>query len=373
MPSQLFKPIKLRGLELSNRIIVSPMCQYSAINGDMTDWHLMHLGQLAVSGSGLVFVEATGVEAAGRISPGCLSLCSDENEAAMRRVVEFFNNYGNASIGIQLAHAGRKASTDIPWRGGLPMTNNDPNGWETFAPSAIPFDEGWPTPTVLDEIGLDRVRQAFIDAAIRAVRVGYHVIEMHCAHGYLLHQFLSPLTNQREDDYGGDLKNRMRFPLDVFKAVRAVCPDGYPVGVRVSATDWVDGGWDLESTIAFARKLRDLGCDFIDVSSGGNSPEQRIIAGPGYQTGFASAVRQATGLATIAVGQITDPHQAETILGTGQADMVALARGILYDPRWPWHAAKSLRAKANFSPQYMRANPLLKGEHVKGSSSNEKK
>lgn len=367
MASQLFTPINLRGLELKNRIIVSPMCQYSAIGGDMTDWHLMHLGQYAVAGSAVVIIEATGVQPEGRISFGCPTLCSDANEAAMKRVIEFYGDYGNARIGIQLAHSGRKGSTDMPWRGGAQLASDDANGWQTVAPSAIPYNDGWQTPTALDEGGLEGVKQAFVDAAKRAVRVGYDLIELHCAHGYLMHQFLSPLTNQREDTYGGNLENRMRFPLQVFEAVRAVCPDDYPLGVRVSATDWVEGGWDLQSTITFAKALAAAGCDFVDVSSGGNSPQQKIVAGPGYQTGFAAAVRQATNMTTIAVGLITDPHQAETIIATGQADIVAMARGMLYDPHWPWHAAAALRADTAFPAQYMRAHPSLQGEPVPGN------
>jgi len=367
MPSQLFQPIQLRGLDLPNRIVVAPMCQYSAIEGNFTDWHLMHLGQFAVSGAGLVFVEATGVEAAGRITPGCPGLYSDENEAAMSRVVQFYRDYGHARIGIQLAHAGRKASADLPWQGGAPLKIDDDRAWQTYGPSAIAYGPGWPEPTALDDDGLDRVKQAFVDAAKRAVRVGFDAIEIHCAHGYLLHEFLSPLSNQRNDIYGGSLENRMRFPLEIFDAVRAVCPDNLPVGVRASATDWVDGGWDLNGTISFAKALQKQDCDFFDVSSGGNSPEQKIIAGPGYQTAFATAVKQSTSMTTVAVGQINDPFQAETIIASGQADMVALARGMLFDPRWPWHAAEVLRAEAAFPAQYMRAHPSLSGEPVPGN------
>jgi len=367
MPSQLFQPIRLRGLELDNRIVVAPMCQYSAENGNMTDWHLMHLGQFAVSGSGLVFVEATGVEAAGRITPGCPGLYSDDNEAAMARIIRFFRDYGHARIGVQLAHAGRKASAEVPWRGGAPLAKDDARAWQTSAPSDIPYGPGWPKPTALDDGGLERIKQAFVDAAKRAVRIGFDVIELHAAHGYLLHEFLSPLSNRRSDSYGGSLENRMRFPLQIFNAVRAVCPDDMPVGVRVSATDWVDGGWGVDDTLVLATALQERGCDFIDVSSGGNSPEQKIIAGPGYQTGFAAAVNGTTSMTTIAVGQINDAFQAETIIASGQADMVALARGMLFDPRWPWHAAEALRAEANFPPQYMRAHPSLSGEPVPGN------
>jgi len=361
MPSHLFSPIRLRGLELANRIVVAPMCQYSAENGNMTDWHFVHLGQFAVSGASLVFVEATGVEAAGRISPGCTGLYSDSNEAAMTRVVNFFRDYGNARIGIQLAHAGRKASTAVPWN------NGDSDRWQTFAPSARAYAEGAQIPEALDHAGLTRIKQAFVDAALRALRIGFDAIELHSAHGYLLHEFLSPLSNHRNDEYGGSLENRMRFPLEVFEAVRAVCPDDLPLGVRASATDWVEGGWDLDGTTAYAQALAERGCDFFDVSSGGNSPDQKIVFGPGYQTGFAGAIRRATGMNIMAVGQITDPHQAETILASGQADMVALARGMLYDPHWPWHAAEALGAEAAFPPQYKRAHPSLMGEPIPGN------
>lgn len=308
------------------------MCMYSANDGSMTDWHLMHLGQFATSGAALVFVEATGVEAAGRITPGCTGLYSDANEAAMGRIVSFFRDYGSARIGIQLAHAGRKASTAAPWNGGAPLSSDNGAAWQTFAPSACPYNDGWPTPTALDDAGLYRIKQAFVDAAKRAVRIGFDVIEVHSAHGYLLHEFLSPLSNQRDDAYGGALENRLRFPLEVFEAVRAACPDDLPVGVRFSATDWVEGGWDLDSSVVYAQALSDRGCDFIDVSSGGNSPDQQIVAGPGYQTGFAHTLRRDAGITTMAVGQITDARQAETIIASGQADMVALARGMLYDP-----------------------------------------
>ena len=362
MPSQLFSPIHLGNLELSNRIIVAPMCQYSAKDGSMNDWHLMHLGQYAVSGAGLVIVEASGVEAQGRITPGCVGLYSDENEAAMARVIKFFREFGNAKIGIQLAHAGRKASSDLPWLGGTSLAANDPRAWPTEAPSALPYASDWHVPAALDEDGMARIKTAFADAAQRAKRLGYDAIEVHAAHGYLLHQFLSPYSNKRDDAYGGDLAGRMKFPLEVFETVRAVFDNGTPVGIRVSATDWVEGSWDVEQTIAFVKELQTRGCDFVDVSSGGNSPEQKIDAGPGYQTGFAADIRRATGMATMAVGQITEPKQAETIVVSGQADMVALARGVLYDPRWPWHAAEELRAQAAFPPQYQRAHPTLLGQ-----------
>ena len=363
--SRLFSPADLGSLTLPNRIVVAPMCQYSAIDGNLTDWHFMHLGQFAVSGAGLVFVEASGVETVGRITPGCPGLYNDDNEAAMARVIRFFRDYGSARIGIQLAHAGRKASANVPWEGGTPLEGT--YAWDTSAPSALPYADGWHTPSALDEAGLARVKQAFVQAAERAIRLGFDVIEVHAAHGYLLHSFLSPVSNQRDDSYGGSLENRMRFPLEVFDAVRAVATD-IPVGIRISATDWVaDSSWALPEAIQFAHTLKPRGCDFIDVSSGGNSPLQKIEVGPGYQVPFAAEIKRETGLTTMAVGMIREPQQAETITSSGQADFVALARGMLYDPRWPWHAAETLRAQATFPPQYMRSHPTLQGEPVPGN------
>ncbi|MAN79632.1 MAG: oxidoreductase [Rhodospirillaceae bacterium] len=367
MPCQLFSPIRLGGLELANRIVVAPMCQYSAHDGTMTDWHLVHLGQFALGGAALVFVEAAGVEAGGRITPGCVGLYSDENEAAMARVIEFFRDFGSAKIGIQLAHAGRKGSVEVPWKGGAPLPAGDPRAWSTDSASDLPYADAWPAPSALDTAGMARIKDAFVQAARRALRLGFDAIELHAAHGYLFHQFLSPLSNRRDDAYGGDLAGRMRFPLEVFEAVKAVCPKDYPLGVRVSATDWVDGGWDIADTIAFAKEVQARGGAFVDVSSGGNSPHQKIVVGPGYQTDFAAQIRRQTNLTTIAVGKITEPVQAETIIASGQADMVALARGMLYDPRWAWHAAEVLRAEATFPPQYQRAHPTLMGEPVPGN------
>jgi 2,4-dienoyl-CoA reductase-like NADH-dependent reductase (Old Yellow Enzyme family) len=366
MATKMFSPISLRSLDLANRIVVAPMCQYSAIDGTMTDWHLMHLGQYAVSGAGLVFVEATGVEPEGRITLGCTGLYSDENEAAMARVIKFFRDYGNAKIGIQIGHAGRKASIDLPWKGGAPL-NADTGAWQTVGPSAIAFDPSWHVPEAMTPATMQRVRDGFIQATRRAVRLGYDAIEVHSAHGYLLHSFLSPLSNRRDDAYGGSLENRMRYPLEVFDAVRAEWPDEKPLGVRFSASDWVEGGWDIEGSIVYAQALKQRGCDFVDVSSGGNSSDQKVAVGPGYQTHFAAEIRRPTGLTTMAVGMITDPVQAETILKTGQADMVSLARGMLFDPRWPWHAAEALGDHAAFPPQYMRAHPSLRGEPVPGT------
>jgi len=366
MSSELFTPYKMRGLEMSNRIVVAPMCQYSALDGTVGDWHIMHLGQFAVAGSGLLFVEATGTEPEGRITPGCVGLYSDENEAALARVLKFCNSYGNVPVGIQLAHAGRKASVDVPWRGGAPLTV-DNGAWQTVGPSAEPYADGWHTPDAMTDEKLARVKESFVQAAKRSVRLGFRTIELHCAHGYLLHQFLSPISNRRNDTYGGSLEGRMRYPLEIFDAVRAMMPDDMPLGVRISATDWVDEGWDIDGSIAFAKVLEVRGCDYIDVSSGGNSPHQKIPVGPGYQPGFAADIKRETSLSTMAVGKITDPLQAEHIIRTGQADMVSLARGMLYDPRWVWHAAEKLRAKAAFAPQYLRCHPELAGEPVPGN------
>ncbi|MEM7509000.1 MAG: NADH:flavin oxidoreductase/NADH oxidase [Pseudomonadota bacterium] len=368
MQSHLFEPIRLRALEIPNRIAVAPMCQYTARDGVPGDWHLVHLGQFAISGLGLVFIEATGVEAEGRITPGCTGLWSDAQEAAFRPIVQFFRDYGASKIGIQLAHAGRKASTNVPWQGGTPLTAEQ-GAWQTCAPSALPYAEGWHVPEAFGDNSLQRVRDAFVQAAERALRLDFDVIEIHSAHGYLLHQFLSPISNQRDDQYGGSLENRMRFPLEIFDAVRAVWPDDRPLGVRFSATDWVEGsGWGLEEACTYAQELAQRGCDFVDVSSGGNSPLQQIQVGPGYQTGFAAAVRAASGLTTMAVGKITDPVQAETILATGQADMVALARGVTYDPRWAWHAAEALNdPRAAFPAQYARSHPSMQGLPIPGN------
>lgn len=374
MASQLFTPIKLRDVELPNRIIVAPMCQYSADEGSVTDWHLMHLGQFAVAGTGLVFVEATGVQPEGRITPGCVGLYSDDNEVALKRVVDFCKGYGNSKMGMQLGHAGRKASTDFPWVGGKPIPADDARGWRTVGPSAKPYAEGWQTPIAMDDEALAAMKQAFVDATERCVRIGFDVLELHMAHGYLFHQFLSPISNQREDAYGGSLENRMRYPLEVFDAVRAVWPGNLPLGVRFSATDWVENSsWDVAEASEFAKALKAHNCDFIDVSSGGNSPEQQIEAGPGYQVGFAEKVRKASGIPTMAVGQITSPQQAESIIRSDQADMVALARGMLYNPHWAWHAAEALNAEAAYAPQYMRTHSSLRGLPIPGNPPTPKK
>ncbi len=354
--SILFSPFALRGLTLRNRIVVSPMCQYSADQGKATEWHLMHLGGLALSGAAMMSIEATAVEADGRISPADLGLWNDETEAALRPILAAIRKHSKIAVAIQLAHAGRKASTQVPWDGGhhIPAGRG---GWVTDAPSAIPFKEGDDPPRALDRAGLARVQRAFVESAKRADRLGIDAIELHGAHGYLLHEFLSPISNHRTDEYGSSLENRMRFPLEVFDAVRAAFPSDKPVGVRVSATVWVVGGWDLEQTCSFAAALKARGADWIDVSSGGLSPLQKITLGPGYQVPFAREIRATTGANTIAVGLITDPHQAESIVASGDADLVALARAMLYDPRWPWHAAAQLGATVDAPPQYWRSQP----------------
>lgn len=356
----LFAPLALRGLTLPNRIVVEPMTQFSTKDGTAGDWHLMHLGQYAVSGAGLVLTESTYVAPDARNTPMCLSLYTDEQEQAITRIKRFFDAYGTARFGVQLCHAGRRASAREPWLGGGPRAPAD-GGHETWAPSPIPISSRWPAPRPLDNAQMHRIRDAFVAASRRAWQAGADVIELHCAHGYLMHQFLSPLSNQRTDRYGGNLENRMRFPLEVFAALRAASPDDKPVGVRVSATDWVAGGWDLAQTITFAKALQALGCDFIDVSSGGLSTEQRIVVGPGYQTPFAAAIKAAVRMKVIAVGLITDPHQAEAILRDGHADMIGLARAVMYDPRWPWHAAHALGAAMDYPRQYERAHPSRAG------------
>lgn len=353
--SQLFSPIALGKLALRNRIAVAPMCQYSADNGAATDWHLIHLGHLALSGAGLLFIEATAVEPEGRITHADLGLWCDANETALARVLESVRRHADMPFALQLAHAGRKASSQTPWDGGQ-LIPADRGGWQTVAPSAIPHGEHEAPPAALDADGMRRIAQAFAASAMRARNIGLDAIEIHCAHGYLLHQFLSPLANARDDAYGGTPENRMRYPLQVFDAVRDAVPD-LPVGVRISATDWVDGGWDLDQSVAFGQALRARGCDFIHVSSGGVSPRQKIPLGPGYQVPLAQRIRRDTGLTTIGVGLITEAEQAEAIIAAGQADMVALARGMLYDPRWPWHAAARLGAQVDGPKQYWRCQP----------------
>ena len=307
--THLFSPFAIGNLHLRNRIVIAPMCQYSAENGDATDWHLIHLGHLALSGAGLLIIEATAVTPEGRISPADLGLWSDANEAALKKVLTAIRKYSPIPIAIQLAHAGRKASCRVPWEGGQ-LIAEEQGGWPTLAPSALPFTPGETPPLALDQAGLQRVLQAFVSTAQRAHRIGIDAIEIHAAHGYLLHQFLSPLSNARTDEYGGSLENRMRFPLAVFDAIRAAMPTEMPIGIRVSGTDWIEGGWDIEQSVAFGVALRQRGCAFIHVSSGGLSPHQKIPIGQNYQVPLAEQIRRETGLPTIAVGLITEPEQA---------------------------------------------------------------
>lgn len=354
---KLFEPLDVGGLKLDNRIVIAPMCQYSALEGCMTDWHQIHLGHLALSGAGLLTIEATAVVPEGRISHADTGLWDDSTEAAMARVLDSVRRWSPMPIGIQLAHAGRKASTELPWKGGAQIPPREANGWQTQAPSALPFAAGEHAPLALDRAGMERVRDGFVAAAKRAERLGLDLVQLHGAHGYLLHQYLSPLSNRRDDDYGGSLANRMRFPLEIFAAVRAAISRHIPVTMRLSGTDWVEGGWDIEQTLAFATALEERGCAGIHVSSGGLDPRQAIPVGPGYQVPLARAVKQAVGIPVVAVGLITEPEQAEAIVGTGDADAVALARTILYDPRWPWHAAAALGGHARAPAQYHRSQP----------------
>ncbi|MEP9376861.1 NADH:flavin oxidoreductase/NADH oxidase [Aquabacter sp. CN5-332] len=354
--SALFTPWSLRSLTLDNRIVIAPMCQYSANEGTATDWHFIHLGNLSQSGAGLLILEATSVEPEGRISPEDLGLWSDENEAALADLIPRLRAWSPMPLGLQIAHAGRKASTYAPWKGGGQVSVDD-GGWVPVAPSPLPFRNADVAPIALDAEGLARVKAGFVETAKRAMRVGFDMVEIHSAHGYLLHQFLSPLSNARTDEYGGSLENRMRFPLEVFEAVRAAVPEDKPIFVRVSATDWVEGGWEIEQCVAYTKELQKRGLDAIHVSSGGLSPAQQIPVTPGYQVSFAERIKAETGLPTLAVGLITDPTHAEEILTTGKADAIALARGILYDPRWPWHAAAKLGASVHAANQFLRCQP----------------
>jgi NADPH2 dehydrogenase len=354
--SALFSPIELRGLKLKNRIMVAPMCQYSAVDGEANDWHFTHINMLALSGAAMFCIEATAVEPIGRITPGCLGLWNDATEAALRPILASVRRHSHTAMVMQLAHAGRKGSSHTPWDGGqqIPVAQG---GWQTVGPSGLPHKPGEAPPLALDAAGLARIREAFVATARRAMRLGLDGLELHGAHGYLLHQFLSPISNQRTDQYGGSLQNRMRYPLEVFDAVRAAVPADKPVGVKVSATDWVEGGWDLAQTIEFAKELKQRGVDWIDASSAGVSPLQKIPLSPGYQVPFAKAIREATSVTTMAVGLITEAKQAEEIVASGKADMVALARGMLYDPRWGWHAAAELGGEVEAPPQYWRSQP----------------
>ena len=358
MTSALFSPIKLADLELANRIAVSPMCQYSANEGVADDWHMIHLGMLANSGASLLVIKATHVERHGRITHGCLGLYSDACEAALQRVVNHCHRIGKAKLAIQLAHAGRKASAQRPREGGKAPSEAE-DLWPTIGPSALPFGPGWHTPRSATEADMARVRTAFADAAKRALRIRFDAVELHFAHGYLLHTRLSPLANKRNDEWGGSLASRMRFPLDVVRAVRALLPRGVPLGARITGSDWADGGLTPDDAVTFGNALKDVGLDYIDVSSGGLTAEIQTPTSPGYNAPIAERLRRETGIVVRTVGMITTAKQAEAIVAEGNADMVALARAFLDNPHWGWHAAQALSADVSRPLQHQRSAPKL--------------
>jgi len=356
--SKLFAPVRIGAMELSNRIAIAPMCEYSALDGSMTDWHIQHLGNLALSGAGMLVIEATGIVPEGRITRSCTGLYSDENEAAMKRVVGFVRSISPIPIGLQLNHAGRKASAHRPWEGRGPLGPGE-GAWTTVAPSPIPLAPGWPAPVELDVGALNTLKQAYVAAARRAARIGLDFIEMHSTHGYLLSEFLSPLSNKRNDEYGGGLGNRMRFPLEVFGALRDAWPREKPIGAKISGTDFAPGGWTVEDAVVYVRELKARGCDYVTVSGGGVVLDAKVPTGPGYQVPYAERVRRETGITTGSVGLISSPQHAEEIIKSGKADFVSLARGMLFDPRWPWHAALALGADIKYPPQYERCHPKV--------------
>ena len=358
MESRLFTPFSIGRMELANRITIAPMCQYSAVDGSMTDWHLMHLGTLALSGASMLVIEATGVTPEGRITPQCVGLYSDANEAAIKRVVDFCRSMSPIRIGIQLGHAGRKASAQRPWEGRGALQPGQ-GAWQTVAPSAAPLAADWPVPQALGHPEMKAIRQAFVAAARRAARIGLDFIELHSTHGYLLAEFLSPLANRRTDEYGGSLENRMRFPLEVFGALREAWPAEKPLGAKITGSDFAAGGWMPDEAVAYTRELRKLGCDYVTVSGGGTVLDAKIPVGPGYQVPFAEKVKKETGMTTGAIGLISDPRQAEDIIASGKADFVALARAMLFNPRWPLHAAAALGAEIKYPPQYDRCAPKV--------------
>jgi 2,4-dienoyl-CoA reductase-like NADH-dependent reductase (Old Yellow Enzyme family) len=355
--AQLFTPYQMKSLNLANRIVIAPMCQYSAVEGCMTDWHLIHLGSLALSGAALLIIESTAVSPEGRITYADVGLYSDACESAMANVLASLRRWSGMPIGVQLGHAGRKASTEVPWKGGGQIPPDAAHGWPTVAPSAVPQDRDDHPPQALDRSDLQRIRDAFAQAAARAGRLGLDAVQIHGAHGYLLHQFMSPLSNRRDDEYGGSLENRMRFPLEIFDVVRAAFPSERPVTMRLSGTDWIDGGWTIEDTVSIAKALAARGCDAAHISSGGLAPAQNIPVGPGYQVPLARAVKAAASIPVVAVGLITEFEHAESILGSGDADFIALARAMLYDPRWPWRAAAHFGARVKAPDQYLRSQP----------------
>lgn len=359
MGSLLFSPLKMRGVELPNRIAISPMGQYSCQDGCVGEWHFMHLGTMAVSGAGLLIIEASAVHPHGRLSIYDHGLWSDKQVAAIEPSINFCRKYGGAKLGIQLWHAGRKSSVTVAWEGqkAVPL---EKGGWSPLGPSPLPYP-GRNMPIALDDAGIRQTIQDHVDAAKRADALGLDLLEIHGAHGYLIHNFLSPLTNKRTDKYGGSLENRMRFCLELFSAVRDVWPERKPIGVRLSTTDWVDGGWEVEDSVELCKKLKAIGCDYITASSGGSAPEQRLKVFPGYQVPNGERIRRETGICTMAVGLITEARQAEEILTSGKADIVALGRGMLYNPRWPWHAAVELGEEFFYPKQYERSHPSMRG------------
>lgn len=359
MASLLFSPLRLGGLTLSNRIVVAPMAQYSAdTEGRATSWHLMHIGNMAVSGVSLVMMEATAVEPEGRISLRCPGLWNDAQMESLKTVVDFCKLHGAARIGIQLAHSGRKGSITAPWEKQRVIPSEE-GGWQPVSCSSREFP-GRPAPRVLDAAALGRLKDAYVAAARRADGAGFDALELHCAHGYLLHSFLSPLINDRCDRYGGDIEGRMRFPLEVFDAMREAWPTAKAVGVRVSGTDWIDGGWTLDDSVVFASALKARGCDYVSASSGGTLPSQVIPVGPSYQVFLAEGIRKRAGIPVVAAGIINQASQAEGILQAGSADLVAIGRGLTYDPRWAWHAAAELGESVYFPPQYARSHPSMR-------------
>ena len=358
MTAQLFTPLSIGGHSLANRITVAPMCQYSATEGSMGDWHLMHLGSMAVSGASMLVMEATAVVPEGRITPHCPGLWSEANAAAMKRVAGFVRSVSPVALGVQLAHAGRKGSSHRPWQGHGPLAA-DEGAWLTQAPSPLPLAAGWPAPHELSRGDMDALIRAFTEAARRAARIGLDFIELHSTHGYLLSEFLSPLANRRTDEYGGSLENRMRYPLQVFRAVREAFTVRGFVGAKISGSDFAEGGWTPDEAVAYARALKAEGCAYVTVSGGGVVLDAKIPVGPGYQVPFAARVRRETGIVTGAVGLISEPRQAEAIIAGGEADFVSLARAMLFNPRWPLHAAVELGAETVWPPQYERGSPRL--------------
>lgn len=354
---KLFSPLKLGPITLKNRIIIAPMCMYAAEEGKVQPWHHQHYGMLAQSGAGLLIVEASAVSPEGRISYADSGIYSDECEQAWREVVSSVGQYSNIPMVMQIGHAGRKASTELPWNGGAPIAPAIKNGWQTIAPSELAFSDEAPLPKAMTQDDIGRLITQFVKSAQRAHKAGFSGIELHAAHGYLLHQFLSPLSNQRSDQFGGSLENRMRLPLAIFDAIKAALPHDFMIGVRISASDWADNGWDIEQSIVFSQALDARGCHYIHVSSGGLTAQQQIKVAPNYQVGFADAISNNVSMPVIAVGLITQAQQAEDIICEGKADAIALARGILYNPRWPWHAAAKLGVTIQAAPQYLRCQP----------------